>query len=93
VSEVTCSLLVALQRSIDDFLAGRCDIAELQARLAMNASALDRSFSELTEELRGLDADLEEIQFTMLRDEQRSAAVFRLARAHQLLVAAMKRCE
>lgn len=64
--------------AIDSFVGGLGDIADLQSRLEADASALDRRFDRVIHELRNLDADLEEIRFGRLRDEQRSAAILRL---------------
>jgi ABC-type phosphate transport system auxiliary subunit len=71
-------ILMAISSVIDDFIAGRSDVADLQQRLEANSSALDRSYEPLNSQLRSLDTDLEQIQFTMLKDEQRPAAMFRL---------------
>ncbi len=90
---MTRSILLAIHNVIDEFLTDRCDIDKLQGRLGANASSLDRTFGDLIEELQGLDGDLEEIQFTMLRDEQRPAAILRLERTQELLAAALCRCE
>ncbi|MGA8724078.1 MAG: hypothetical protein WB565_03465, partial [Acidimicrobiales bacterium] len=72
------SILLGLGQAIDGFVVGQISLPELQARLAAGASALDTSYSELVEELRRVDSDLEQIQFTMLQDEQAPAAIFRL---------------
>lgn len=74
---------------IDSFVGGLGDIADLQSRLEADASALDRSFDRVIRELRSLDADLEEIRFGRLRDEQRSAAILRLDPVRESLLAAL----
>jgi ABC-type phosphate transport system auxiliary subunit len=82
-------ILMTISSVIDDFIAGRSDIADLQERLEANSSALDRSYEPLNSQLRSLDADLEEIQFTMLKDEQRPAAVFRLEPVQEAVASAL----
>ena len=79
--------------AIDNFVGGFGDIADLQSALQANASALDRSFAGVIRELRSLDADLEEIRFARLRDEQRPAAVLRLDPVRESVVAALDKCE
>jgi hypothetical protein len=86
-------ILMAINSAIDSFVAGHSDIADLQAQLEANSSALDRSHEPLNSELRSLDADLEEIQFTMLKDEQRPAAIFRLDRVKEAVASALERSE
>jgi hypothetical protein len=78
--------------AIDEYIGGGGDIGDLQARLAADASALDRTYSGVVDELRGLDADLEEIRFARLLDEQRPAAVFRLESARESVAAALRNC-
>jgi hypothetical protein len=84
-------ILLALLRAINDLDAGRSSIAEVQQRLEANASALDNSAGELVQALRAVDADLEEIQFTMLLDEQHPAAVFRLDPIRAMVAAELSR--
>jgi hypothetical protein len=78
-------------RAIDDFIGGVGEIADLQARLEADASALDRSFDSVIKELRSLDADLEEIRFARLLDEQRPAAIFRLESARESVAIALEK--
>jgi hypothetical protein len=73
-------VVLAIQEAIDAYVGEEIDISELQARLAAGESALDSTYTELVEELRQVDADLEVIQFAVLHGEQRPAAVFRLER-------------
>jgi ABC-type phosphate transport system auxiliary subunit len=86
-------ILAAISSAIDDFISRKSDIADLQAQLEAQSSALDRSYEPLNSELRSLDADLEEIQFTMLQDEQRPAAVFRLEPVKEAVASALERAE
>jgi hypothetical protein len=82
-------ILEDVLRAIDSFVGGLGDIAGLQSRLEADASALDRRFDRVIHELRSLDADLEEIRFGGLRDEQRSAAILRLDPVRESLLAAL----
>jgi hypothetical protein len=86
-------VLMAISSVIDDFISGRSDIADLQERLEANASALDRSHGPLSSQLRSLDAGLEEIRFTMLKDEQRPAAIFRLEPVRQAVASALEQSD
>jgi ABC-type phosphate transport system auxiliary subunit len=74
-------------------MAGRSDIADLQQRLEANSSALDRSYEPLNSQLRSLDADLQEIQFTMLQDEQRPASIFRLEPVQEAVSSALQQSD
>jgi ABC-type phosphate transport system auxiliary subunit len=86
-------ILMAISSAIDDFMSERSDIADLQERLEANSSALDRSYEPLNSQLRSLDADLEEIQFTMLKDEQRPAAIFRLEPVQEAVSSALEQSD
>ena len=55
------AILEDVLTAIDAFVSGRDEIVDIQARLCADASALGRSHLELINELRSLDADLEEI--------------------------------
>jgi hypothetical protein len=87
------AILTGILAVIDDLTMGTSDIAEAQERLGAYATALDRSAGELSERLRGADADLEEIQFAMLLNEQRTAAVLRLDPLRNLVAAELGRLE
>lgn len=83
------SILEDVLQAIDSFAGGLGDIADLQSRLEADALALDRSFDRVIRELRSLDADLEEIRFARLRDEQRPAAILRLDPVRESVLAAL----
>jgi hypothetical protein len=85
------AILVAILRAIDDLEAGRSSIAEVQQQLEANALTLDRSAGDLVQALRAVDADLEEIRFAMLLDEQHPAAVFRLDPVRAMVAAELGR--
>lgn len=84
-------ILLAIRHSIDRFLDGVDDLAELQTQLVANASALDRRLLDLSGELEAIEADLERIRFAVLRDEQRPAATLRIERTRQMIVDALAR--
>lgn len=66
---VTASLLVTLARYDD----GRATVADVQAAASTAAGALDNSNGELKAALERVDADLEEIQFTVPVHHQHAA--------------------
>lgn len=82
-------ILEDVLQAIDSFVGGLGDIADLQSHLEADASALDRSFDRVIGELRSLDADLEEIRFARLRDDQRPAAILRLDPVRESVLAAL----
>lgn len=90
--ELSYPILENVLSAIDSFVSGIGDIADLQARLQADASALDRRFDSVIRELQSLDADLEEIRFARLRDEQRTAAVLRLDAVRESVTAALDEC-
>jgi hypothetical protein len=58
--------------------AGTCTLAEAQAVLQIAIPRFENDSSGVAEEVRLAEADLEEIQFANLLDEQVPAAIFRL---------------
>lgn len=67
-----------LVESIDEFVSGVIQIDELQSRLASSLDLLEMDGSFVRHSIRAAEADVEEIRFTMLLDEQRPAVTFRL---------------
>lgn len=84
------AILARLVSTIDNFISGQYQIGDLQAELDASRSALDRSYGELVRELENLEADLEEIRFSRLLDEQRPAAILKIDRVRESLVEALK---
>jgi hypothetical protein len=72
------TVLLALLDSLDEFTRGRLGLEDVQGRLQSSLNLLERGAGSLHDDVRLAEADLEEIRFTLLLDEQRSAAVFRL---------------
>lgn len=77
--------LESLFRSIDDFTASDGgneeidnEIADVQWKLDVTVDLLERGLVDLATPIRVAEADLEEIRFARLRDEQRHAAILRL---------------
>lgn len=64
--------------AIQDFEAERLPLEEVQSALRSAASLVENDGSGVADLVRLAEADLETIQFTMLLDEQRQAAIFRL---------------
>jgi uncharacterized protein YuzE len=81
-------LLRAMAQTIRRYEKGESSLADTQAAIEANASALEGVSADLHAELREVDADLEYIQHAMPLDEQRSAALVRLGELSWHLVAA-----
>lgn len=64
--------------AIADLEAGTCTLAEVQAVLQSAIPRFENDGSRVAEAVRLAEADLEEIQFTTLLDEQAPAGIFRL---------------
>lgn len=67
-----------VRSAVAAFQAGDADLDEIQATLQSAISLVERDGSDVGDVLRTAEADLEEIRFTRLLDEQRPAAIFRL---------------
>jgi len=71
-------LLRAMVQTIRRYEKGELSLADTQAAIEANASALEGVSADLRAELREIDEDLEHIQHAMPLDEQPSAAVVRV---------------
>lgn len=71
-------LVERLRETVAQFQAGRLDLDELQAALQSAMSLAENDGSNTRDVIRGAEADVEEIRFTRLLDEQRPAIVFLL---------------
>jgi hypothetical protein len=71
-------LLGRLRASVQEFMTGTLGLDEIQAALQSTLRLLENDGSGVAEALRLAEADVEEIRFTRLLDEQRPAVVFRL---------------
>ncbi|MGH3544401.1 MAG: hypothetical protein ACRDPW_00470 [Mycobacteriales bacterium] len=83
----------AILDAIDGFVAGELDIPDIQVRLQSGLGILERGLDDVSSAIRIAEADLEEIQFTMLLDEWRPAVVFRLDSLRGQLSAALADAE
>jgi hypothetical protein len=70
---------------IDRFTGGEIRLDEMQSQLQAALTLFERDGSTARESVRLAEADVEEIRFTMLLDEQRPAAVFRLDQLREAL--------
>lgn len=73
-----------LIEEIDRFTSGG-ELGEMQSQLQAALTLLERDGSTVREAVRLAEADVEEIQFIVLLDEQRPAAVFRLDQLREAL--------
>ena len=71
--------LMALGRAVRQFERDEIGIAELQASVDANGSAVDGASTALLAAVRQVSADLEHIQHAVRLDQQRSAAIEVLA--------------
>jgi hypothetical protein len=90
MTETNRAIITSLIDSIDDFVDGKLEIADVQSRLQARVDLLERTPRDLISVVRAAEVDLERIQFTMLLDEQRPAAVFRLDSLRAALQAALE---
>jgi hypothetical protein len=78
MNELNSRILTRLVDSMDAFIRGEIELEDIQARLQSAEGLLERDTPNFIQAIHLAEADLESIQFTMLSDEQRPAAVFRL---------------
>ena len=71
-------LLGGLRASVQGFIVGELDLDEIQSVLQSALGLLENDGCEVVEAVRLAEADVEEIRFTRVLEEQRSAVVFRL---------------
>jgi hypothetical protein len=77
-NEYNRDVLGGLRASVQEFIVGELDLEEIQSALQSASGLLENDGSEVVEAVRLAEADVEEIRFTRLFEEQRSAVVFRL---------------
>ena len=78
MNEYNAAVAQGVLTAIADLEAGKCTLAEAQAVLQSAIPRFENDGSGVAEAVRLAEADLEEIQFTTLLDEQVPAAIFRL---------------
>ncbi|WP_163511244.1 hypothetical protein [Fodinicola acaciae] len=86
---MTNRLLADALNTIALFERAEVEIAEMQRTLVAIGGALDSTYGSLIREFRQAEADLEEIRFGMLCDEQRPAAILRVDKLKELILAEM----
>jgi hypothetical protein len=77
-NEYNRNVLGGLRASVQWFIVGELDLDEIQSALQSALGLLENDGSEVVEAVRLAEANVEEIRFTLLLDEQRPAMVFRL---------------
>jgi len=90
---MSAPLLQSILDTIDQFERHEIGIADTQLRLDAVQGAIDRRLSHIVGELRLVSTDLEEIQFTMMTDDQEPAASFRLDRLKEIVAVALEDLE
>lgn len=78
MNEYNAAIARHILTAIGDLEARTCTLAEVQAVLQSAIPRFENDGSGVAEAVRLAEADLEEIQFTTLLDEQAPAAIFRL---------------
>lgn len=78
LSDYNRGLLEQLRESTAAFNAGNLDLGQIQAALQSTYSRLENDGSGVADLVRLAEADIEEIRFTQLLDEQRAAVAFRV---------------
>lgn len=71
-------VLDSLRASVTGFAAGDLDLDEIQAALQSRFGLLENDGTYVADLVRLAEADIEEIRFTRILDEQRPAVLFRL---------------
>ena len=77
-NEYNRALLGGFRASVQGFIVGELDLNEIQSALQSTLGLLENDGSGVVEAVRLAEADVEEIRFTRVLEEQRSAVVFRL---------------
>jgi hypothetical protein len=72
------AVLDRLRGSVASFVAGELELEDILAALQSAVDLLENDGTGVANTVRLAEADVEEIRFTRLLDEQRPAAIFRL---------------
>lgn len=78
VNDYNASILVRIRAAIGAFNAGHSEIEDVQVVLQQSLGLFENDGSDVYDLVDLAENDLEGIRFTMLADEQRPAALFRL---------------
>ena len=89
MNEYNKRVVARLMQAIDAFMADTIGLDEVQSHLQSSVNLLEADTRGTRELVRTAEADIEELRFTRLRDEQRPAAVFRLDTLRESLRADM----
>ena len=79
-------LAARLTRAIQSYNAGLLSLADIHSALQSAIPLFENDGSGVADYVRLAEADLEEIQFTLLKDEQGPAAIFRLDKLQRNLL-------
>jgi len=85
MNETNAAIAQGVLAAISDLEAGTCTLAQVQTALQSAIPRFENDGSGVAEAVRLAEADLEEIQFTTLLDEQIPAAIFRLDELRALI--------
>jgi len=78
MNECNIGIATRVESAIREFETGMLNLDEVQSTLASAASLFENDGAGASELVRIAEADLELIRFSMLVEEQRPAAMFRL---------------
>lgn len=78
VNDNNQSVLARIRQAVATFASGRLELDDIQAVLQSGLGLLENDGSGVIDLVRLAEADIEEIRFTQLLDEQRPAVAFRL---------------
>ena len=89
VSSYNQSVLTRIHEAVTAFASGELDLDQIQSTLQSSVGLLENDGSGVTDLVRLAEADIEEIRFTRLIDEQRPAVIFRLDELLEALAGAL----
>ncbi len=78
VNDSNQSILARIRQAAATFASGEIELDDIQAVLQSSLGLLENDGSGVSDLVRLAEADIEEIRFTQLVDEQRPAVTFRL---------------
>lgn len=85
VSTYNQGILTKIAEMVTAFEADDLDLGQVQSILQSSVGLLENDGSEVIALIRLAEADIEEIRYTRLLEEQRLAAIFRLDKLVQAL--------
>lgn len=78
IGENNVRILLRLRNAVTQFAIGKLSLEEIHAVLHLSMELLENDRSDAANLVRIAEADIEEIRFTRLLDEQRPEVIFRL---------------